>query len=126
MTASLFPSLFAGVDGMLYSHCKHAGVMEYTSHGPELLSGVRPDDVKFMIGVYPYASGNLEILIKNVTDTLNLGSTHEVVGCTKLRWLTRSVGIEYESVLTVCLPVAGWVNTEKSASRMSLAVLTGI
>lgn len=65
MTASLFPSLFAGVAGMLYSHCKHAGVMETTLHGPELIPGVRPDDEKFMMGVYPYAFGNLEIFVKN-------------------------------------------------------------
>lgn len=34
--------------------------------------------------------------------------------------------MEYESVLIVCLPVAGCVKTEKSASSMLLAVLTGI
>ena len=71
MTARLFPSLFAGVVGMLYSHSKHAGVMELTSHGPELPSGVSPDDENFMIGEYPYAFGNLKMLVRQVFDVQN-------------------------------------------------------
>ena len=53
-------------------------------------------------------------------------NTHDTVGCTKVRCSARSLGMEYESVLIVCFPVAEWVNTENSVLNRLLAVLTGI
>lgn len=49
-----------------------------------------------------------------------------IVGCTRSKWPWSSVGIEYASVRTICLPVSECSNVWKLAAKMSFAWLTGM